>query len=203
MPDDSASAAGAAGSRPGKQARRPRDPQARKREIIEATERLIAARGVEGLTHRLVAEEAGLPVASTTYHFESRDDMLRLAFERSVDRFEAYLTELDAQQPVTSPAALVERLADAVVEACTAGRDTARVEYELFLAALRRPALRPVADRDIALGRRELERHLSPARAYAAAAAVSGMILHGLAASRPPDRDEVCAALSAICDPAG
>lgn len=185
---------------PAKPARRRRDPEARKREVIEAAERVITARGLEGLTHRAVAEEGGLPVASTTYHFATREDLLQLAFERSVDGFVAYLERLDEQQPIASVAELVNRLTDAVVDACT-GDNAAHwtVQYELFLAALRRPALRPVADRTITAARISLERYLAPARAYAVSTALSGMILHGLAGTRAPDRGTVHAALTALC----
>ncbi|MEU9419029.1 TetR family transcriptional regulator [Streptomyces sp. NPDC048272] len=180
--------------------RRRRDPEARRREVIEAAERVIAARGLEGLTHRSVADEGGLPVASTTYHFATRDDLIRLAFERSVDQFLAYLEHLDEQQPVASTTDLVDRLSDAVVTACTGG-DQAHwtVQYELFLAAMRRPALRPVADHTITAGRTSLERYLPPARAYAVSAALSGMILHGLAGTQAPDRATVHAALAELC----
>ncbi|MFJ7272617.1 TetR/AcrR family transcriptional regulator [Streptomyces sp. NPDC099050] len=185
---------------PAQPPRRRRDPEARKREVIEAAERVIAARGLEGLTHRSVAEEGGLPVASTTYHFATRDDLIHLAFERSVDQFLAYLEHLDEQQPVASTTDLVDRLTDAVVTACTGDNATHWVvEYELFLAAMRRPALRPVADRTITAGRTSLERHLPPARAYAVSAALSGMILHGLAGTQAPDRTTVHAALAELC----
>ncbi|MFF3020919.1 TetR/AcrR family transcriptional regulator [Streptomyces sp. NPDC057939] len=180
--------------------RRRRDPEARKREVIEAAERVIAARGLEGLTHRSVAAEGDLPVASTTYHFATRDDLIQLAFERSVDQFLAYLEHLDAVQPTASTADLVERLTNAVITAC-AGENATHwtVQYELFLAAMRRPALRPTADRTITAGRASLERHLSPARAYAVSAALSGMILHGLAGTHTPDRTTVHAALAELC----
>lgn len=185
---------------PAKPQRRRRDPEARKREVIEAAERVISARGLEGLTHRSVAAEGDLPVASTTYHFATRDDLIQLAFERSVDQFLAYLEHLDEQQPVTSTTDLVERLTDAVVTACTGGNQAHwTVQYELFLAAMRRPALRPVADRTITAGRISLERYLPPARAYAVSAALSGMILHGLAGTEAPDRTTVRAALAALC----
>ncbi|WP_156727937.1 TetR/AcrR family transcriptional regulator [Streptomyces apocyni] len=184
---------------PSPRPRRRRDPEARKREVIEAAERVIAKRGVEGLTHRAVAEEGQLPVASTTYHFATRDDLIQLAFERSVDQFAAYLEAFEAERPATSVAELVDRLTDSVVVACGGQRDTFVVEFELFLAALRRPALRPIADRSVTLGRAPLERLLPPVRARAVSAALSGMILHGLAATQPPERTEVYATLADIC----
>lgn len=48
----------------------------RRREIIDATLRVVERDGVAGVTHRTVAREAGVPTASTTYHFASLDDLL-------------------------------------------------------------------------------------------------------------------------------
>src|SRR5690606_3613489 len=48
----------------------------RRQEIIEATLRVIERDGVAGVTHRSVAREAGIPTASTTYHFATLDDLL-------------------------------------------------------------------------------------------------------------------------------
>ncbi|MFF4331149.1 TetR/AcrR family transcriptional regulator [Streptomyces sp. NPDC001591] len=179
--------------------RRRRDPDARKREVIEAAERVIAARGLEGMTHRAVAEEGGIPVASTTYHFATRDDLIQLAFERSVDDFAAYLDALDHEQPLTTLTDLVDQLTDAVVTACTTHRARSVLQYELFLAALRRPHLRPIANRDIALGRTRLEQMLPPNRAAAVSALMAGLILHGMVGTTPPDRDHVHAALADAC----
>jgi AcrR family transcriptional regulator len=44
---------------------------------------VVAAKGVEGLTHGAVAAVAGIPLGSTTYHFASLDDLLAAAI---VDR---------------------------------------------------------------------------------------------------------------------
>ena len=43
----------------------------RKDEILAATLRLIGARGADAVTHRAVAEEAGVPLSATTYYFAS------------------------------------------------------------------------------------------------------------------------------------
>ena len=44
----------------------------RREAIVEATLRLIDRRGADAVTHRAVAAEAGVPLASTTYHFASK-----------------------------------------------------------------------------------------------------------------------------------
>lgn len=51
------------------------DPDRRQR-IIDAAIRVVAGRGIAGLSHRAVAAEADVPLGSTTYHFASLDDLL-------------------------------------------------------------------------------------------------------------------------------
>lgn len=46
--------------------RRRHSDKPRREVIAEAAERVLPARGVEGLTHRAAAEEAGVPLGSTT-----------------------------------------------------------------------------------------------------------------------------------------
>ena len=53
--------------------------------IIEATIRLIGRDGVDGVTHRAVAREAGVSLSSTTYHFASRDEIVSEALRRVAD----------------------------------------------------------------------------------------------------------------------
>jgi DNA-binding transcriptional regulator YbjK len=53
----------------------------RRREILEAALRVIGRDGVAGLTHRAVADEAGVSLAATTYYFASKADLLREASE--------------------------------------------------------------------------------------------------------------------------
>src|SRR5262249_41164346 len=48
----------------------------RRQEIIEGTLRVIERSGVAGVTHRTVAAEASIPVASITYHYSTLDDLL-------------------------------------------------------------------------------------------------------------------------------
>ena len=75
---------------PTRQARGERRRQA----ILEAALRLISERGVDAVSHRAVAEEAGVPLASTTYYFESLDELLEGALRLFVDEEAARLTEL-------------------------------------------------------------------------------------------------------------
>ncbi|MFG2978198.1 TetR/AcrR family transcriptional regulator [Streptomyces sp. NPDC048331] len=171
--------------------RRRYDPRARAEEVVAAAERVIAARGIEGLTHRAVAEEAGVPLGATTYHFAGKDDLIRAALQRSVDHFTAYLDDWVARRPELTPQQLAVLLADALLDGFGPQRGQQVVEFELYLAALRRPALRPIADRYIEASVDALSRYVDPLTARAAAVAANGLTLRGLAGSEPPTRAEV------------
>ena len=49
--------------------------------IIEAALRIVTRDGMRGVRHRAVAQEAGVPLGSTTYYFKSIDDLISTAFE--------------------------------------------------------------------------------------------------------------------------
>ncbi|MFC9294615.1 TetR/AcrR family transcriptional regulator [Streptomyces sp. NPDC057011] len=184
-----------------KPARRRRDPQQRIEEIAEATERVIAERGVEGLTHRAVAEAAGVPLGATTYHFATKDDLITAALSRAVDRYAAYLGDWVAQRPALTTDQLAVLLTDVLLGCFGPQRDQQVTEFELYLAALRRPALRPIADQYTERTVEALAHYTDPVTATAAAAAMNGLTLTGLAGTRPPDRTHIEAVLRRILTP--
>src|SRR3954453_8935378 len=53
----------------------------RREQILEGALRVIGRSGREAVTHRAVAEEAGVPLGSTPYVFDSRDDPVAQALE--------------------------------------------------------------------------------------------------------------------------
>ena len=55
-----------------------------RRRILAGALEVLAAHGVEGTTHRSVAQAAGVSLSTTTYHFESLDDLLVRAFDMSI-----------------------------------------------------------------------------------------------------------------------
>ncbi|WP_203217395.1 TetR/AcrR family transcriptional regulator [Nocardia arthritidis] len=176
-------------------ARRRHADKPRREVIAEAAERVLAKRGVEGLTHRAAAEEAGVPLGSTTYYFADRDDLIGAAVERMVDRYAAYLDDWAAEHGADTPYQVVESLVDAVMRCFGEQREQQTFEFELYVAAARRPGLRPVADRFTELSMSALAPHLEPVAARAAITAMTGLILHGMAAQTSPDRAEVAAVL--------
>jgi DNA-binding transcriptional regulator YbjK len=119
--------------------------QGRREQILEAALRVIGRSGRESVTHRAVAEEAGVPLGSTTYYFDSRNDLLGQALEHvaahEVERYGLLGEEL---RSVKSGRELADRLISELVAAAE-DRVAYIAEYELWLEAGRRPDLREAA----------------------------------------------------------
>ena len=71
---------------------------ARREHILRATLDLIGEHGPDAVTHRAVAERAGLPLSATTYWFDSKDELLQeallLVVREEVERIERVVLEL-------------------------------------------------------------------------------------------------------------
>ncbi|WP_385619577.1 TetR family transcriptional regulator [Streptomyces sp. P8-A8] len=153
------------------------DPERRDR-IIDAAIRVVGSKGIAGLSHRSVAAEADVPLGSTTYHFASLDELLIAALRRSNENFAEVKRESGA---LADPAAdLAGELARLLGEYFVGGRGRAELEYELYLAALRRPALRPVAAEWTDSTAELLSRRTDPATARALIALMDGICLQVL-----------------------
>jgi DNA-binding transcriptional regulator YbjK len=113
--------------------------------ILDAALRVIGRDGREAVTHRAVAEEAGVPLGSTTYYFDSRDDLLGQALEHvSAQEVERYRNLGEELRSVKSGRELADRLISELVAAAE-DRVAYIAEYELWLEAGRRPDLREAA----------------------------------------------------------
>ncbi|MEU6630058.1 TetR family transcriptional regulator [Streptomyces parvus] len=168
------------------------DPDRRTR-IIDAALTVIAADGIAGLSHRTVAAEADVPLGSTTYHFASLDELLVAALRRCNENFVQALRssglfseegdagpgEGDAGRG-TDGAGLAEELTRLLDRWFAGERGAIELEYELYLAALRRPALRPVAAEWTAEAVALLSRRTDPETARALVALMDGVCLQVL-----------------------
>ncbi|MCC8481038.1 TetR family transcriptional regulator [Streptomyces globisporus] len=168
------------------------DPERRTR-IIDAALTVIAADGIAGLSHRTVAAEADVPLGSTTYHFASLDELLVAALRRCNENFvqalrssglfaeegDAGRGEGDAGQGAEG-ADLAEELTRLLDRWFAGERGAIELEYELYLAALRRPALRPVAAEWTTEAVALLSRRTDPETARALVALMDGVCLQVL-----------------------
>ncbi|RLY94724.1 TetR family transcriptional regulator [Kocuria tytonicola] len=69
-------------STPSPGAPRTRDPERRRREILEAATEIAVARGPGALTHRAVSAQTGIPLGTITRHFPSIDALRESALSR-------------------------------------------------------------------------------------------------------------------------
>jgi TetR/AcrR family transcriptional regulator, regulator of biofilm formation and stress response len=124
-----------------------RSDEGRRERIVDGALAVIARVGPDGLTHRLVAAEAGVSLASTTYWFRSKEDIVDAAFVRAVDEGVAAAIARRAQLATWTPASAPLDLARSIERECTTDRERTIVGYALWVEAQRRPGLRAHAER--------------------------------------------------------
>jgi DNA-binding transcriptional regulator YbjK len=113
--------------------------------IVAATVEIVARDGVAGVTHRRVAERAGVSLSSTTWHYASKDDILEAALRwtaaREIERVGEMAERIaDASPDGFDPAAWAHALAAWVVEQARGPeRATTVALYRLQLETLGRP----------------------------------------------------------------
>ncbi|BBH68745.1 TetR family transcriptional regulator [Actinoplanes sp. OR16] len=164
------------------------DPD-RKDRIVDAAIRVIGKHGVAGTTHRLIAAEADVPLGSLTYHFSGLDDLRAQAFEKHAERMsEIYAAHFDG---VENEEQLVDALTRLIQGDAGAGEDDWAVAYELYLAALRDPALREVTDSWMRTSRSVLEQFVDPVTARGVDALIEGLVMHKTLATTPVPVDEI------------
>jgi DNA-binding transcriptional regulator YbjK len=180
----------------------PRQDRSRRRRdaLLRATIELLGETGAKSVTHRAVAERAGLPLASTTYYFGSVNQLIEEALKLHVAERVAELSGMAAVALGATGASaqdIAERLAEVLAAAPT---PILVAQYQMYLEAGRNPALQPAVAEALAafeglaagvlatLGAREPE-----LTAEAFVALLDGFALHRLA--RPRDRGREAAAL--------
>ncbi len=123
---------------------------ARREALLEAVLKIVAEVGPDAVTHRRVAEVAELPLASTTYWFDSKEHLLTAALELAAERDTARLLEYaaDAMRTEVDPLdAAVGAILDPLDDAQSSSRMSLVATFTLLLEAARRPALQEVSRR--------------------------------------------------------
>jgi TetR/AcrR family transcriptional regulator, regulator of biofilm formation and stress response len=128
--------------------RRDQRGERRRAELLEAAIHLIGAHGLDAVTHRAVAAEAGVPAASTSYYFRSKDELideaLRTLAAREIERLRerrAALGAAGASDLEATTAALSTWIEDQLTPT---GRVAMLAQYQLQLEAARRPEAREI-----------------------------------------------------------
>jgi DNA-binding transcriptional regulator YbjK len=108
--------------------------------IIEAAGRVAVAGGLAAVTHRAVAEEAGVSLARTTYHFSTIGALLRAVQQHLTKGFDERLLAFIAAAEGRH-ASIVDASCDFLEDLLGEHRGEFLVSVELGVAAARRPEL--------------------------------------------------------------
>ena len=119
----------------------------RRSALVRAAAELLCEGGFEAVTHRAVAERAGLPLASTTYYFSSLEELIETAVEYLGTAEVAQLRDRVKALPRRRRGA--EAAADLLVDllAGEPNREQLISRYERYIACARNPAMRGVERR--------------------------------------------------------
>lgn len=167
---------------------RKRDPEARRRAILNAAIDVIVEKGAAALTHRAVAARAGVSLGSTTKYFSSIEDLRENAMDALVREMDAgvdaFESELEACDDVESYCIglAYEYLRDV---------RQVRADVALLNAGARDDGLREIAlrnpDRLIAA----LAPHFGVERAMALELCLEGAVVHSALRSTPIDKEVI------------
>jgi TetR/AcrR family transcriptional regulator, regulator of biofilm formation and stress response len=120
---------------------------ARREALLDAVLQVVADEGVDAVTHRRVADVARLPLASTTYWFESKEHLLTAALERAaerdIERLQTFIRDAPSPERGADPLDLVVgAILDPAEPSGPTSRSLLLATYALLLEAARRPELR-------------------------------------------------------------
>lgn len=169
---------------------------ARREAIVSAAGDLLQSGGPGALTHRAVAEAAEVPLAATTYYFTSKEELLAEGLARAAGAEVELLSGLAdvLDRMIEAGGDPAEAIADLLAGALTSQYASITTKFEVYTAAMRRPALRAACEQWIAaflaLGERAMARAGAddPRRAGALlVAGVDGLLLRRLALGADPD----------------
>lgn len=101
---------------------------------MRAALEIISENGVDKVTHRAVAALANVSPGTTTYHFDSRETLVREAFGLYISDYEKALVETLTQRPVRAREDIVGFLAS-MTSLHPDNASLAAIEYEMILFA--------------------------------------------------------------------
>ena len=166
--------------------------------LLDAGVRVVARDGAGNLTHRATAAEAGVSLASATYHFPSIHTLRRSTFDHAGSLVGlAFRTQVLAGGTAADDVGAI--LADYATTLVVERREATVAVFEMITAAAHDRELQPVVE--LLHGRLAalLEPYVGSKRqALWAAAAVQGLILTALATDRDRHTDLRAAVLDLI-----
>jgi len=182
----------------GRRPQRARDPEARRRALATAALEVISEVGITRTTHRAVAARAGLPLGATTYYFPTLDDLIAAGLRLSAADLQSDFQEWAGRLREASdiPAAVAALIVEYVTD-----RQRAQLECELYVAAGRDPALRPLAMAWLTGMRDLLEPHVGADAARDVVTFFDGVTLRALITGQEVDLQALTSAIRRLTTP--
>jgi AcrR family transcriptional regulator len=115
------------------------DHEERRRELCAAVWRIASRDGIDAVTIRAVAAEAGWSTGAVNHYFDSKDELLRLVFRTVADRVGRRVAA--AREAGGEPLELLRELLVIGLPLDRDRRDETRVWFAFLGLALTRPAL--------------------------------------------------------------
>lgn len=172
-----------------------RDPEGRRRAIVTATAELIGREGTRKLTHRRVAQHAGVPLGSTTQYFSSIDELRRAGLKELGRLIEQDYDEMfrDIAKRGGTPAAFAQVINDYLSDQAQVEVDTA-----FYAAAVNDPHMRQLARASFELSVRRSLPYVDEARATALTVLLDGAMFDTCLRGEPIDPAVVALAVEGI-----
>ena len=118
---------------------------ARRTEIIDAAIEVMAQAGLAGLSMRLVANQAQIPLGALSYYFDDKSDLIAQSFAQLSDReIERVVATAERLEPSMPSEQLADLVADMIIDGFSAPRGAIVTRYELVTEASRDERLRPM-----------------------------------------------------------
>lgn len=112
-----------------------RTPGERRQALLDATMRVVAARGLRGFTYRAVAKEAGVTHGLVQHYFGTLEALLEEALTASFER--------DRSHAPPHQSRTVDEVADNLPSHIDETRTQQAFQFEVLIESMRRPELRP------------------------------------------------------------
>jgi DNA-binding transcriptional regulator YbjK len=117
----------------------------RRIEIIDAAIAVMAQVGLAGLSMRVVANQAQIPLGALSYYFDDKSDLVAQAFQQLSDReIERVVRTAERLQPTMPAEQLADLVADMIIDGFASPQGAIVTRYELVTEASRDERLRPM-----------------------------------------------------------
>ncbi|RKQ39642.1 TetR/AcrR family transcriptional regulator [Enterobacter sp. R1(2018)] len=164
------------------------DPDRRAR-ILQATLDMLVEHGVSHITHRKIAEAAGVSLGSMTYYFDGIDSLLSEAFTQfALGMSESYRARLEGAKNAEEAC---EVIVDMICGEEIATSYNLQVMYQLYAYANRTPPLKTIMQDWMKRSQQALEAFFDPITARTLDAFIEGMTLHYVTDREPMSREDL------------